>query len=101
VAVTASATAVPSIQKIAVTPAGPSLVWGQSQQMTATATFSDGTARDVTRQATWRSSDPTVIAVNTAGVITAQQKAGTATITAAVGSVTGSTDATSSAPVLL
>jgi hypothetical protein len=69
--------------------------------MTATATYSDGTSRDVTRQATWRSSDPTIISVTAAGVITAQQKSGTVTITAAVSSVTGATQATSQAPVLL
>jgi uncharacterized protein YjdB len=58
--------------------------------MTATGLFSDGSQRDLTRQATWRSSDPATVSVSPSGVITGV-KTGTVIITANVGSVTAAT----------
>jgi hypothetical protein len=62
--------------------------------MTASGFYSDGTTRDLTKVATWRSSDPATISVNAAGVITGN-KTGSVTISASLGSVVGSTGASS------
>jgi hypothetical protein len=52
---------------------------GQSAQFAATATFSDGTTKDVTTTSTWSSSDLTVASVTAAGLV-AGVGDGTATI---------------------
>jgi Big-like domain-containing protein len=44
---------------------------GETRQLIATATRSDGTALTVTSQATWQSSNPTAATVSTAGLLTA------------------------------
>jgi hypothetical protein len=44
---------------------------GQTAQLTATATLSDGTVQDVTSSTTWSSSDPDVLTVGDTGVMTA------------------------------
>jgi Bacterial Ig-like domain (group 2) len=46
---------------------------GDTSQMSATATFSDGTTRDVTNESRWTSSDAAVLTVSTTGLITAVQ----------------------------
>jgi hypothetical protein len=71
---------------------------GGTQQMTASGLYSDGNTRDLTTVATWHSSDPATISVNAAGVITGN-KTGSVTISASVGSVVGSTGATSTSQI--
>jgi len=61
---------------------------GATAQLTATANKSDGTTENVTSTAAWRSTDATVLSVSGTGLVTAL-KAGTAEVTAAVGSQTG------------
>jgi predicted transport protein len=73
---------------IQVTGSNASLVAGQSQQMTATGTFSDKSQQNVTSSATWSSSDSTVAAVSSGGMLNAKA-AGSCSITASQGSVTG------------
>jgi hypothetical protein len=46
------------------------LAMGAVRQLAATATFSDGSLRDVTTQATWTSSAPGVASVNSTGLVT-------------------------------
>jgi hypothetical protein len=43
---------------------------GETTQLTATATFSDGTTKDVTTEAQWGSNTPSVISVTSGGVVT-------------------------------
>ncbi len=43
---------------------------GQTSQLTATVTFSDGTTRDVTLESEWRSTDPSVLSVSSSGLVT-------------------------------
>jgi hypothetical protein len=43
---------------------------GESRQLTATATFSDGTTKDVTNESQWGSNTPSMIAVTSSGVVT-------------------------------
>jgi uncharacterized protein YjdB len=61
---------------------------GASSQLTATAMLSDGETEDITSTATWLSSNPSVATVSASGVVTGVS-AGTASIDATVGSVTG------------
>jgi PKD repeat protein len=48
------------LQSIIVTPENSTIQVGQNQQYTATGTFSDGSEQDLTRIATWLSTDDTV-----------------------------------------
>jgi len=82
-----STTAPSSLSSIVIAGAAP-VVGGQSQ-LTATGTLSDGTTENVTSTATWVSSDPTIATVATGGVVTGVA-AGTATVFATVGTVSGS-----------
>jgi hypothetical protein len=76
---------------VAVTPAAPSVAIGATQQFTATAVYSDGSARDVTRNAAWTSATPAVATVNATSGIAVGVNAGTSAITAAFEGKTGST----------
>ncbi len=79
---------------IAVTPSNPSIVLGATLQFTATGTYSDGSTRDLTTSATWRSSAKPVATTSNGGGSkgTAISKAaGTTTITAKSGRISGST----------
>lgn len=100
VAVTVTAA---TISRIDVTPAQPILQKGVSQSFQATASYSDGTTGDVTAQATWTSDATAVATVSTsaAGVLVRAIGAGTATISATVGTVVGSTTVTVTTPTLL
>ncbi len=81
----------PTLQSIALTPVSPSIAAGLLQQFDAVGSYSDGTAHDLTTSATWSSSDPAVATVNGSGQATAVA-IGSATITAALGAETGSTN---------
>ena len=83
----------PTLVSIAVTPNQVSLPVGQSEQFTATGTFTDGTTQNLTQSATWISSEPSIASVSTAGAALARV-AGTATISATSGSVTGTANLT-------
>ena len=89
----------PTLSSITVTPANPSITTGASQQFTATGNLSDGSTQNLTAQATWSSSSGTV-RVGPTGLATTSS-AGTATITAQSGTITGSTVLTVSGPALL
>ena len=78
------------LNSIAVTPASASIPLGVLQQFTATGTFSDGTTQDISTTVTWSSSDIRLASI-TVGGVAAAGSLGTVTITAASGSVTGST----------
>jgi hypothetical protein len=56
------------VEAITVTPANPTLAKGQTQGLTATATWEDGTTLDMSTQVTWRSSSTAVATVSAAGV---------------------------------
>src|SRR5205823_8423640 len=87
------------LQSIAVTPANPNVTKGQTEQFTATGTFSDSSTQDLTSQATWASATPAVATITAAGLATGAG-AGTSTISATSGAVTGSTVMTVTAAVL-
>jgi trimeric autotransporter adhesin len=82
-----------ALSSIVVTPANPTMVTGTTQQFTATGTFSDGTQQNVTTIVTWSSSAPTVASIASTGLSTAVS-AGPATVTATLGSASGSASLT-------
>src|SRR2546425_2664088 len=77
---------------IAVTPSTRQIAKSTTQQFKAMGSFNDGTHQDLTSQVTWNSSDITVAAVNNSpglqGLATGLT-AGTVTITATSGSISG------------
>ena len=79
-----------TLLSIAVTPSGPTVATGKTLQLTATGSYSDGSSQDLTTQVTWQSSDPTKAAVSTTGLVTGQEY-GSATVTATLGGISGST----------
>jgi trimeric autotransporter adhesin len=85
------------LTSIAVTPPTPTIPRFTSRPMFATGTYSDNTTQDLTTQVNWSSSNVGVATVSTSagsqGLVTGTG-AGTATITAALGTITGSTDVT-------
>lgn len=84
---------------IDVTPALPTLAKGTTQQLTATARFSDATTQDVTSQVTWTSATTAAATVDAAGLVTAVDT-GSAVVSAALNGVSGSTTVTVTAAVL-
>jgi uncharacterized protein YjdB len=83
----------PTISSIVVTPDGLTLGIGIGEQYTATAIYSDGSTQDLVSGVTWTSSAPGVASINSSGLATTVG-AGSATITAKVGSLTDTTQLT-------
>jgi trimeric autotransporter adhesin len=80
---------VAALQSIAVGPASPAvLVTGDTQQFTATGSLTGGLTLDVSSQATWTSSNPSVATVSTTGLVTAGASPGTTQISASFGGFT-------------
>jgi uncharacterized protein YjdB len=88
-----------TLKTITVTPANPSIVAGLTQQLTATGTFSDGTAQDITMTATWASGTTATATISNAGLATAKA-AGMTAITATQMGITGKTNLTVTAATL-
>ncbi len=83
-----------TLVSIGVTPAVPTIALGRSQQFTAMGLFSDNTLQDLTTQVTWSSSAPSVATVsNSSGSkgLATTVAPGATTVTATLGSMTGST----------
>src|SRR4029077_11872376 len=80
----------PTVSSITVGPSNVNIPVGSTQQMAATATFSDSSTGDVTSKSgiTWQSSDDTIATVTNTGVVKGVA-AGTPTITAQLGTVSG------------
>ena len=93
-----------TLTSIAVTPANPSIVAGTNQQFVATGTYSDATTAVITGSVTWASATTSVATISAGGLAHAVA-AGTSSISATLGSVSGSTiltvtPATKPVPVL-
>src|SRR5271169_726683 len=75
------------------------LAVGTTTQLTASGTFSDGTAQDLTASVRWSSSSPNIVAISPGGV--AQAKGGgTANVIATLGPVSGAQAFTATAAAL-
>ena len=79
----------PQLASIAVVPSNALVNIGAPVQLTATGTFSDGTLHDLTKSATWSSSNTGVATVSATGLVTGVA-AGDLTIAATYNSTTGS-----------
>jgi hypothetical protein len=89
-----------TLQSLAVAPANPSVPKGSTQKFTATATFSDGTAQDLTNQVTWSSAATSVASISASGVATALAP-GSSSINAGFGGLTAATVLTVSPAALV
>lgn len=78
---------------VTVSPTSSNVPIGESEQLTATGKFSDGTTQDITQSVTWNSSAPGIVTASSTGVAIALAS-GSATISATSGSVTGSASVT-------
>lgn len=78
------------LQSVAVAPAVPLVPILALKQLYAVGKFSDGTAQDITAVATWWSNNSRVVTVSKNG-LASTNATGSATITASLGSVLGST----------
>ena len=78
-----------TVTSIAVSPANANIPLGIAQQFTAVGTFSDGTTQDITGVVTWKSSMTAIASITVSGLATALN-VGTTTISAALGSPSGS-----------
>jgi trimeric autotransporter adhesin len=78
----------PSLVSIAVVPNATNVPVGSSQQFTATASYTDGSARDITSSVSWASSNQTAVSISSSGLASAVA-GGNSTITAASGAVSG------------
>ena len=87
------------LQSMEVTPAMSAVAAGLGLQFSATGKYSDGSSRDLTRSATWSSSNAGAATVSSTGMATAKSP-GSTTITAAYSGVSGSTTLTVTAPAL-
>nr|MCU0584942.1 Ig-like domain-containing protein [Desulfobacterales bacterium] len=89
---------------IQVTPANPSLARGTTLQLTATGAYTDDTTRDLTKNVTWGSTNPSVASVSNAdgsdGLATALA-VGSTSVSATLGSVSASTILTVTAATLV
>ncbi len=90
----------PTLTTITVDPPTPQINQGATQQMTATGTYQDSTTAALKggtscsgNTVCWSSSDTTVVTITTGGLAMGVAQ-GTATITAASGAITGTTQAT-------
>ena len=83
----------PTLTTVTVGPATPTVQQGSTLQMTATGTFDDGSTKTLTKNVFWSTSDDTTASITQAGLVTAV-RAGSATITAESGTVSGSTTVT-------
>jgi len=90
----------PTLVSITVTPAASSIVLGTQQQFTATGNYSDGSTKNLTSSATWKSTATNVATISSAGLASAVAS-GTTTISATSGAVTGSTTLTVNPAALL
>jgi hypothetical protein len=93
---TTSTTSTTSTIRVLSAPATLTLAVGDTTQVRAVATMTDGSMHPITNGATWQSSNASVLTVSASGVVTGIS-AGTASITVAAGGQTATISATASA----
>ncbi|HEX2574134.1 MAG TPA: Ig-like domain-containing protein, partial [Polyangia bacterium] len=92
-----------TLRAIAITPPAPSLVTGTELQLVATGSYDNNTTADVSAMASWTSSNPAVVTVDSVGVRGRLRgvAAGTAEISATLSGVTGRVTVTVAAAELV
>jgi hypothetical protein len=87
----------PTLVSIGVTPANPTIVMGSTEQFTATGTYSDQSAQDLTNSVTWGSTSQGIATIsNSAGSygLATSVGVGSTTISATMGATNGATKLT-------
>jgi uncharacterized protein YjdB len=87
------------LTSMTITPINPVISMGAKQQFTAVGLYSDTTAKDLTSQVTWTSSDPNKVIVDSSGIVT-PVAAGTASIIATSDTISANTTLTITAATL-
>jgi len=80
----------PTLTGIVVAPPTPSIIQNTTLQLTAAGTYDDGSSKTLTGSALWSTSDANVATVSSSGILKGLS-AGTSSITASSGTVSGST----------
>jgi len=88
------------LTSITVSPNSSSVPLGDSEQLTATGNYSNGSTQNLTQSATWSSAGNGIASVNASGTVTTSST-GTTMVTATVGSVAGSASVTVGQAALL
>lgn len=83
-----------TLVSVAVTPATASVAIGATQQFVATASYSDGSSRDVSATSAWTSATPAIASVNAASGLATGVSVGNAAISAAFAGKSGSSTLT-------
>jgi 6-phosphogluconolactonase (cycloisomerase 2 family) len=83
-----------TLLSIAVTPANSDIGIGTTEQLTATGNYSNHTTQNITSSVTWSSSNPGVATVSATGKAAAVAIGGPVTVTATLGTVSGTTPLT-------
>ena len=90
----------PTLRSISIKPSGVSIPLGENQQLSATGTYNDGSALDLTSSVQWASSNPTVLSFSSVGVATGDAL-GTVTVTATSGAIRATSQLQVGPPVLV
>ena len=104
VGVTALTVSPAALVSIAVIPANPNIANGTGRQFAATGTYTDNSTQPLTTSVNWTSSDTTVASISNASGsngLASSVGQGTATITATMGTISGSTGLTVTAAALV
>jgi hypothetical protein len=80
----------PTLTTVNIGPSTPSIAVGKTQPMSATGTYDNGTTETITDTASWSTSDVAIATVSAAGLVTGVAS-GSATISATLDGVSGST----------
>jgi uncharacterized protein YjdB len=83
----------PQIVTLTIGPQSATIAEGTTIQMTAVATYDDGSTKTLTKDVFWSSDDTSVAPITQSGSVTGEAP-GTATITASSGAITGTTTLT-------
>ncbi|MBI1740889.1 MAG: Ig-like domain-containing protein [Candidatus Koribacter versatilis] len=83
----------PTLTSIAVTPPTPQVQEGKTTPLTATGTYDDNSRKNITKTATWTSSNQAIATVDSSGVVSGVT-AGSASISASAAGLSGSTTVT-------
>ena len=78
------------LKAIAITPEDVTVARGETQQFTATGTYSDNSTQDITSSVSWSSSNTDVVKINSNGLANAIKK-GAVTVTATLENISDST----------
>jgi WD40 repeat protein len=83
----------PTLNSISVTPSSANILTGNTQQFSATGTYSDGSMQNLTNQVAWASANTTVATLNASGLASGIGN-GATTISALQGGISGSSNLT-------